>query len=1267
MKVKKNRLTGLGGFLGRVRSRESFRRWRAMGAIGMIGVILLSAVANTTAGIFEVKAITSTYDEVKSEPDVLERMADLDISYYSPCKGGSGASENKNCGTPSGSEVVWVGDSYTVEAQSMYNLISGKLSGADIYGQVSRNTAGSHTGNCSDADIVGEKFTDGGNCNVDGLTVVQNLVNDGKMRKYLVFVLGTNPLGATADNFKKLAQIVGDGTKIVLMTAWTAEANAASEFATGNAAVKQVANDMANVVVADWEAASKGKESEYWGAGDSMHPNEKGYGAWVDTITGALGGLGGECSGGAGSCSELATLRKAVWDAASQEDKERFNEVAIEENGGSVAIIEAYLNQIISKYGSNGTMSDWLNGQCNNYRPTDCSGRTPISAENQAEIDKALGGSNYTGFAIGNSSEEVSVGKVSCVWKDGACRTDIDYDSFQAGVACNVISPEGGECFGDEGKSAWVNEMKSKCGGGATAKSDSSLVADTDSASTDGGSMSEDEKAEYVWNAVDKFMTNHNINLGGGEKAAVIAGVLGNVMGESGADPFSNGSCVGLFQDCGAQAQKTRDAVNAAVGGDYWGKTGVSKDIIQKAIDTEVELELSLSGGNDFFSNLDKPSAKSGVEGAKAYAELFLVTVERAVASDACVGGTSGINPSALSDSGVISFQKTVYSGSPGCQGVPYQGTESRRQHAETFYNKLKNGITGASSSGASGGACCATTGGTTAGAASGDVGALQAKAKEFVWKVSEQAVHSGALDAKEAYKTAWEKNGRRSDVSDCGSYVYNLMLESGWDPDFDQVNEGWAKGSSNGGIGAGLYGNYMEKSSKWVRVDPIPSKKEDWQPGDVFVRSNGSSDHIGVYVGDLGDDYGDGFTDAAFTMHSPFANSSTQKTYSGGWLNDYRVYRKSGVENSDGSKTTITKNAVNTAGGTVADLQAVAQKYAWGKEKADAATTEQKAEYRDIIAKKYPEEKLHMAGNPRGNDCAAWVRFLMVESGWDPGMAPDSRLTKTMDYWKKNSDKWKKIDAKSADDLQPGDVLAYEGHVLAYVGKISGFSDTGFVSASNGSNKWAPQADWEKVNMSKYDIYRMEGHAMGSVTTDNGCGGSSTTTNNQNSNNGLTESDAQKIVDDYNANYATSPAKSVADGPANCFALSVWWLMKYTDLDYKVYAEKGHAAEFVHNLATKQGVKYGSEPQVYSIFSTDNYNSSSLDGSGEKYGHTGIVVGIDGDMLTVIEAGAGFGKGVVTKQVKKSEFTNSQYSGYEFAYINDHMKTDELNKVLGR
>ena len=202
---------------------------------------------------------------------------------------------------------------------------------------------------------------------------------------------------------------------------------------------------------------------------DRKKAAEKAYDDFKNFQCSSSSSSSSKSSGSKNTCAKLGELRTAMWDKASQADKESFMKTVSEEDH-SIAGVEGYMNQIISKHGSNGTLHDWLTGQCEKYRPASasCTGSHKITKEEQGWIDDALEGSNNIKFAIGNATggSSVGAGKIVCVWDGSKCRDDVDYTKEDGKGKCNVYSPSAnfGECWGLEGEDKWAENMEKSCG-----------------------------------------------------------------------------------------------------------------------------------------------------------------------------------------------------------------------------------------------------------------------------------------------------------------------------------------------------------------------------------------------------------------------------------------------------------------------------------------------------------------------------------------------------------------------------------------------------------------------------------------------------------------------------------------------------------------------------------------------------------------------------------------------------------------------------------
>ena len=200
--------------------------------------------------------------------------------------------------------------------------------------------------------------------------------------------------------------------------------------------------------------------------------------------------------------------------------------------------------------------------------------------------------------------------------------------------------------------------------------------------SCDSGLLPGNNIPEKIWNWLYSWFKEKNIS--GVNVSAVISGIMGNFMSESGLNPFmvgSAGSYYGLWMKYGSfGGDELVKKVNEAVGNNHfkfygWWEdentadrvlkdNGVSEDSIDKAIDTELQILTRDSyWENEFIPALTDWGVADTPRG---YSDLFLVTIERAV---------NGSDP--IEDEAV----RKHYGGF-------YQGAGIRRERADLFFNK---------------------------------------------------------------------------------------------------------------------------------------------------------------------------------------------------------------------------------------------------------------------------------------------------------------------------------------------------------------------------------------------------------------------------------------------------------------------------------------------------------------------------------------------------------------------------------------------------
>ena len=241
-----------------------------------------------------------------------EKFEQNDIVFYNPesdCVPGNSGSNvrcvpNSGGAAPDGSKITWIGDSYS---EASTENIKSTFSGVDLHALYSKRFK-----------------TDGGPTTggPSGLSILKNDVGSN-LREYLVFALGTNMDATTKTAFaSQITDLISTATglnsnvKIILVSPRTRN----YEYKDYTEAMQEAASANQNVLLADWNAASKDHMDEYFDGrcnyGDTgyqdncTHPNSTGYAAWLDVIKSTLGG-GSSCTAGvlAGN-----TIEERIWN-----------------------------------------------------------------------------------------------------------------------------------------------------------------------------------------------------------------------------------------------------------------------------------------------------------------------------------------------------------------------------------------------------------------------------------------------------------------------------------------------------------------------------------------------------------------------------------------------------------------------------------------------------------------------------------------------------------------------------------------------------------------------------------------------------------------------------------------------------------------------------------------------------------------------------------------------------------------------------------------
>ena len=583
---------------------------------------------------------------------------------------------------PSGDQITWIGDSYSVRAFN-YNQLTQKFGdGLDYGGKENVDTSSGYI-------QVGKSFGGTVSGNPSGIEVATRIKNS--IRPYLVFALGTNNIGsseATVSGYINDLLSLAPGSKIILVTA---KDNRNSDYSGVNNAIKNAQSSHNDkIFVADWASVASSEDYD----SDNLHLTQSGSQKWINLIYDALPGSSGPATIAGGVTTATYKGHTIAFPIAGASKSQQ----------NSISTIPC--NHPIGCHYGAGAQSGNANAAFDICWGGDCKNQTVVSITDGTitrDIQTTRNGANCNHVRIRSdidgtviaymhltyedlslkAGDHVSAGQVigHINWGDGASGAGPCNDNSVAHVHIDKGTDRNAD--GGPSESARDPELVQMINTVYAALPESGTVGSTNTENTSSTpslsptSNSTNNNAGVAWNTIAQAGIS-----GVSDNPAAIAGIVGNFMQESGGgtfdiDPFicSPAGYLGIFQTGGSRSTDMKSFMSA--NGSSWKDgcsmkaSGASQDEIIKAVEAETKFMLQESVFESFTKNLDKVTNKT----PESYAELFLVTDEIAY------GGSSN-----LTDPGVASLARSLYG------ERTWQDADKRSEYAKKAYEAFSNG-----------------------------------------------------------------------------------------------------------------------------------------------------------------------------------------------------------------------------------------------------------------------------------------------------------------------------------------------------------------------------------------------------------------------------------------------------------------------------------------------------------------------------------------------------------------------------------------------
>lgn len=141
--------------------------------------------------------------------------------------------------------------------------------------------------------------------------------------------------------------------------------------------------------------------------------------------------------------------------------------------------------------------------------------------------------------------------------------------------------------------------------------------------------------------------------------------------------------------------------------------------------------------------------------------------------------------------------------------------------------------------------------------------------------------------------------------------------------------------------------------------------------------------------------------------------------------------------------------------------------------------------------------------------------------------------------------------------------------------------------------------------------------------------------------------------------------------GKWNCVALSAWFVQQFTSIGKQPDRVWGYGRSVAHNLINDYSeIKATATPKPFTVFGTTSLASASCMNEGYICGHTGLILRVDGDQVTTLEAYYNsehkYDGQTFVNYYTTSDFWNDMYPNEVFADLSDIVDVNAVKSIAG-